>query len=706
MKAIINVGLLLGLMVAAGMIAGAQETEEERVGPNLVATGRYYGDSIVLRWAAIDYPTWQTASRAGFVIERSDPERAEKGLGWELLTPEPIRPLTIDEWKARYRPEDTLAGAAVQTLYGETMVTEEDPFGSIYETWMQQRNMHGFGMILADVAPRLADGMGLRFVDRSIKPESGYVYRIRSLADDPTTPIDTAGVVVMTDAPAVVPSVRTLSAVEGENLVTLQWERSEHPQPFSGYFIEQSFDGGRTFSRLKEIPFIPANNSTIDDAAEGSFDTISYKVELTENYRPVTYRVVGVDAFGDTSPESHEIVAMGRDMTPPAAPLVKQIEVVQGDFLLQWKPGNESDGADDLAGFYVGRAGDANGPFEAISELLPRETRSFTHTGVDTLLPGYYVVGAVDTAGNLQNSVALFGILPDSIPPMTPRGLAGEIDSNGVVTLRWDANTERDLQGYRVFFANQEDHEFQQLTTGIFTDTVWRDTLTLQTLSEKVYYRVTALDQNFNHAPFTEILALKKPDIIAPVPPVVTAIRPSERGIALEWYRSPSGDALRHILYRRNAGSDQEWRPIFASDEPTADNYLDTLVERGGRYEYALIAADDDGNSSAYSNVVHGRTYDSGLRPGLREVSARYDAEKGVIRLDWSGGPAEGGRVKIYRSINEGRAGLIGSITLDSSGYVDRTVIPGATYSYRVKVVTSDGGESEMSETAPITTES
>src|SRR5690606_34315668 len=142
---------------------------------------------------------------------------------------------------------------------------------------------------------------------------------------------DTAVAVVMTDAPAEVPSIRSLSAVEAEKLVVLKWYRYETPIPFSGYFIEQSFDGGKTFSRMKEIPFIPANNSAMADDDEGEFDTISYRVELAQNYLPVTYRVVGVDAFGDVSPQSSTVTAMGRDMTPPAAPLISPVEVVQGD---------------------------------------------------------------------------------------------------------------------------------------------------------------------------------------------------------------------------------------------------------------------------------------------------------------------------------------------------------------------------------------
>ena len=708
-KIVIGLGLTIAALLISSKAAMAQGGEpssatsesDEATGPNIVAIGRYYGDSIVIRWGATLYPIWRSASRAGFVVERLDPSEAERGANWELLTPTPIKPLSIDEWKRIYGREDTLAGAAVQTLYGGTITTNDDPFGSIYETWIQQQSLLSYGMLLADIAPRLADGMGLRFVDKKDVSGRSYIYRVRSLANDTENPIDTAIAVVVAGEVETTPSIETLSVEEGERKVTLKWLRDEHPIPFTGYFIERSFDGGKTFSRIKNVPFVPANNTMIDDAEEGSFNTISYPIHVNRNYKPVTYRVVGVDAFGDTSPNSTEIVAMGRDRTPPPAPMIKPIELDHPNGLkISWEPGDGNLG--DLDGYYIGRATNTDGPFVLISEKLSPETRSYTVHRVDTLLPSYYVVGAVDTADNLLNSVAAFGILPDSIAPTIPTGITGDIDSNGIVTLSWNPSPESDVLGYRVFFANQADHEFQQLTTGVFSDTIWRDTLTLNTLSEEIYYRITVFDQNYNHAPFSEILTLKKPDTVSPVPPVIVSVLPNERGITIGWYPSPSGDLLQQTLLRRKVG-EEDWIELLTSNEPKLSLYTDSLVERTVRYEYALRATDDDGNSSALSNVITARPYDSGLRPGVQQVTATFDSTAKAITIAWQAKGSTTGQVKVYRSINDGRPGLIGSYNTELGRYVDRQIIPGATYTYRLKVVTDDGGESEMTDSNPVT---
>lgn len=659
-------------------------------GPILNLIGRSFGDSIVLRWGARNYTAWKTAGRGGYILERTNVSEMGRDHAprWERLSTTPIHPLTLDEWKRSYPPEDTLAGAAVQTLYGTAVVTETDPFGSIYETYLQQENMHGFAMVLADMAPRLADGYGLRFVDRNVQPGTSYLYRLYSLADDPNQPLDTAFTVIAATPYQPTPDVLSLTATEDEKLVVLKWYRYEQTEPFSGYFIERSTDGGNTFSRLKQTPFLAAVG---DDAASVS-DSITYRVELEENYVPTHYRVVGVDPFGQTSQKSAVVFAMGRDRTAPKAPLIAPAEVVAGNGIrIQWNLPPEME--TDFDGFYVGRGFAADGPFSAISELLPKDAREFVERGVDTLPPGYYVVAAVDTAGNLRNSVPVLGILPDSVAPAVPDGLAGTIDSNGVVVITWNPNRETDLQGYRVFFANQEDHEFQQLTTDITADTVFRDTLTLKTLSETIYYKVTSLDWNFNHSPFTKTLVLKKPDIVAPVPPVITAVVPGERGVALSWYRSPSGDVLEHTLYRRKSG-EVPWTTLVKTSDPVMSDYTDSLAERGVLYEYALDARDDDGNRSALSNMVTARPYDSGLRSGVEDVACRYDSAAGGMVVRWSYTTRADARIYLYRGIDDREPSLLTSLEGSVSEYVDREVYAGARFRYSLKVVTDDGGES------------
>lgn len=690
--------LTLIVLAAAGTLRAQDEQPSDTLpaGPNLHLIARSYGDSVVLRWGTSTHTAWKVANSGGYVVQRFEIRRDADGTPMQL-TPSTIKPLTIEEWKARYSPEDTLAGAAVQSLYGQAIVTSDDPFGSIYEMYLQQQNLHGFALLLADMEPRLADGLGLRFVDRSFTKGRTYLYRVYSPASNPDEPIDTAFVVVTTGTIDSTRSVQSLTADEGELQVALKWNRYEHEVPFSGYFIEKSNDGGRTFSRINRLPFIPAVDTDSDDAQ--SDEEITYTVPVEANYRPVTYRIVGVDAFGETSPRSMRVVAMGRDRTPPNPPQVLPIAIVDGRSVrMAWSVDSVEA---DLAGFQIARSEDIDGYFKPVGPLLSRETRQFVDADRRDLPQHYYIVSAIDTAGNLRSSVPLLAMFPDSMPPAVPMALKGTIDSNGIVLLSWNANEEADLQGYRVFYANQTDHEFQQLTTDITMDTTFSDTLTLETLSEEIYYRITALDNNFNHSEFTATLTLKKPDIVSPAPPLVIAITPAERGVEIGWHRSPSGDVAEHMLYRREVG-DSTWQVIARSADSTFVAHTDSTASSGVIYEYSLDARDDDGRTSLRSNIVTATRLVSGSRPEIDGLTHTLDRTAGTIVLRWRAPSDRTARIYLYKSTAEGDLSLLQSIEGSTAQFSDAEIASGGSYRYGLKVVTDDGRESRMVTTEQI----
>jgi fibronectin type 3 domain-containing protein len=547
--------------------------------------------------------------------------------------------------------------------------------------------------------PRLADGLGLRFVDRTAKPGHAYLYRVYSLANNPDERIDTAFVVVSTAERDSTRSIGTLRVDEGERKVVLKWDRYEHAVPFSGYFIERSTDNGRTFSRINRLPHIPA----IDEAAadhEGN-NEISYSIDVEENYRPALYRVVGVDAFGETSRGSRSVMAMGRDRTAPDQPLMLPIAIDGSSVRLSWTVDSMEA---DLAGFQIGRSVDVDGYFEPIGGLLSRETRQYVDRDRRDSTQSYYAVYAVDTAGNVRSSVPLLAIFPDSLPPAVPMALEGTIDSNGVVTLRWRANEEPDLQGYRVFYANQTDHEFQQLTTDITADTMFADTLTLETLSEEIYYRVTALDRNFNHSEFTAVLMLKKPDHVAPAAPLVIETAPEERGVRLEWKRSPSHDVVEHTLYRRTAG-DSAWQVTARSADPAFTSHTDTSAAKGVLYEYSLDARDDAGILSLRSNIVSAGRIESATRPPVDALTHTLDRTAHAIVLRWQTPADRTARIYLYKGTADGALALLQSIDATTAQYTDADIAAGGSYRYGVKVVSDDGRESSLITTGLIVNE-
>ena len=670
------------------------QPEDTLTRPSLLALARHYGDSVVIRWGASDYVHWQAAADAGFMVERLRLQRDMSAARWEGVNSAPIKPLTIDEWRAGYRPEDSLAGAAVQTLYGKAITTTEDQFGAIYEMHLQQENFYGIAHMLADLRPDLADGLGMRLVDRDFQPGATYLYRV-FVAGAARLPIDTATVLVEAERFNDYRAIKSLRAAEGEQQIILQWDRLEHPDvKFSAYSIEQSYDGVN-FERITSTPYIPAKNELNGAEESEDFEQFEYRVKLEDNYKPARYRVRAIDAFGEYTRGDTIIAAMGRDKTPPGQPRMDKYNIVQDGRSVQLNWHMDSIQVfDDLTGFFVAKAPDTDGPYQPLTDILAPDTRSWIDPDVVDLPQHYYVVGSVDTAGNTRLSVPVLVMFPDSIPPAPPRNLRGEIDTLGRVTLTWSANEEADLQGYRVFYAHQGDHEFQQLTQGILADTVFYDSLTVITLSEEIIYKITALDENFNHSDFTEPLVLHKPDVVPPAAAIISDVIVTDSAVTITWRRSPSDDAVLHRIMRREQGG-TDWLTLIDVTSETTNIYADTSALRGTVYEYGVEVQDDAGLLSPLSNVVAGRVYDSGIRSGVHGLTVTQEEGGAVlVRWEYSGDP--GASFYIYRAVGQARPSLVRSLESTARTFRDAEVQKGMKVRYAVKTVTTDGGESAL----------
>src|SRR5690606_3972221 len=148
-------------------------------------------------------------------------------------------------------------------------------------------------------------------------------------------------------------------------------------------------------------------------------------------------------------------------------------------------------------------------------KALPKNQRSFVHE-VDPNLPNFYIVAAVDTAGNNSMSLTTYGHLIDSIAPSAPTGLKGVVDTSGLVHLSWNSSIEPDLLGYTLQFSNDSSHVFTTLTNKPIADTFYTDTIMISSLTEHVYYRLIAVDRSFNYSEASPFLGLIKPDIVPP----------------------------------------------------------------------------------------------------------------------------------------------------------------------------------------------
>lgn len=692
---------LISIFLCVCMVCGAQEDKtsavtgpaKDRLSVSLNLQARFRGDSIVLRWGCNSSFAWPILSKTGYWVERLmlDENNKPDPL-FTRLTPDPVRPWSELEWNQKSVQNDLYLQVAEKALYGKQFeVGAGDNTGaasnkdrsvkSMQQTASESDQRFIAAMISGSFSQNAATALGLRFTDRNVRKNVKYVYRVYPASVSPLFRTDTAVFIIDTKNELSPAPVRYLAAYEGDKIISIRWEDPEH---YAGYYIERSEDG-KVFNKLSETPYIQFGSE-----AKANSDEFTYLDTLKINYKNYYYRIRGISLFSEVSEPSEIIVAKGRDREAPMQPFIRK-SVYQGGktAFLDWEPYSS---VPDLLGFFVQRGENIKGPYILLNkEILTPTTRNFTDTAIDVGGMNFYIVSAVDTAGNLISSTPAYVVVPDNIPPVAPVGLRGSISEKGGVQLIWQPNPEKDIKGYIVYSANQADHPFAP-ESALVIDTVFYDTVTMNTLTKHVYFKITAIDKSGNAGEFSEILELKRPVTVPPIAPVFSNYKSGDGSMNIYWVCSSTEDVVKQLLFRKSEG--QDWKLIAQFPQGIA-YYLDTLVEKRKYYEYALEAVDVDSIHSAKSGTLYVQIYDSGIRPGIQVLNAKKSKDGKSADLSWNYSLKGDYEFVIFRSFNGSPKTPIVRIPPNENFYIDKHLTNGS-YQYFIKVQYNNGGASKF----------
>jgi hypothetical protein len=533
-----------------------------------------------------------------------------------------------------------------------------------------------------------ATALGIAFTDSTVIKGKSYFYRVRLIGKSDIYKI------IPVDYRIVAENLKKgydnpVYVKQGDTELFFAW--IDIPE-LSGYFVERANPGEITFTQLNKAPI-----HNLEGSGDEGESRSGYNDKGLINYQVYTYRFFGYTLFGEKV-QFAEVKAMPRDLTPPEQPFLQQPQQVKAnEVLVTWKMNPIP--APDLKGFFVARANKNEGEFKVLhSAMLPKEARTFTDT---TFIPGqlnYYVVQAIDTANNVSSSFPVSVTLIDSIPPVKPAFISGKIDSLGVVTISVEKNKEKDLMGYRLFKANSPEHEFSVIKESFVENdslnqeiqTVFKDTVTLNSLTPFIYYKVKALDFNYNQSEFSDVLKVARPDTIPPVPPVFTNVVVTEKQVELYFVPSSSEDVKAHIIYRKT-DLNKAWI-ILGSFGPALTEYIDTNVTTGVTYYYSIRAMDESGLYSPYASAVYGKPYDTGIRPPVENLTANIEQKNIILKWDYPSGNIKVVFV-VYKKDNKGLLKQY-DMTIEKT-YTDKNT--GKENYYAIKAVTKDGGQSNLS---------
>lgn len=672
----------------------AQDKVVNEYSHSIYIIGRSYEDSIKLRWAPASPVSWHYLNQYGYTIERflivKDNQVVQVPQKVDIITT-PLKPAPLDQWEP-YAETNDYIGISAQAIYGESFEVSTTQSSGMMQMINKSRDLesrYSFALFSADISPKVAELSGLMYVDKNVKPNEKYLYKVISAVPRDLIQIDTGYIYIGANEHKDLPKPRDLKAYFTDKSALVSWEHRHNELFYIAYTLERSGDG-KLFEPVSKQPLINTKNES-NDIPDYMFRIDS----LPENYKNYYYRVRGINSFGEYGPYSDTISGMGYKIFA-ANPAIVSSKVMANQYVqLNWEFPDSLNNL--IKGFQIQRGEQDKGPFVSLLDtLLPKTDRTFTD--ITTLTTNYYKVLAIDQRDEAHSSFPYIVLLIDSIPPIPPVGLTGEIDTSGIVTLKWDNNIEPDLLGYRVFRANYKTDEFSQITKDPVSVNQFIDTINIKTLTKNIYYKLSAVDQHFNPSEFSEILELKRPDKIPPVQPVFTEVTTDEYGIHLSWINSSSDDVEKHILYRRSE-QDDTWRLVNVFNITDSINqFNDTISKPGTIYQYTLLAIDENGLESKPSNPVKMKAFEKKIRPPVKDIKYRADRDNKLIYITWEY-PFKGvNRFLIYRAMNDEPLNLYNSVSYNNFEFEDLKLKPNNTYSYRIKVVYADGTQSSFSE--------
>ncbi|MGE5174632.1 MAG: fibronectin type III domain-containing protein [Betaproteobacteria bacterium] len=240
---------------------------------------------------------------------------------------------------------------------------------------------------MADPAPAVVRNNMVSWSDRNLKYDQTYGYRIRALSARGGVSSPSQEVLVTPVIPLAIP--RGFVAIGVDSYNTLTWEPvttqmdGSPAKGFIGYNVYRSAERG-----LYEDT--PVNNAPLT--------ATSYKDQAVANDHTYYYIIRSVDSPAppwNESPDSEELSATPRDLTPPDKPSGLTVVAGVGRVFLTWNENKER----DLAGYHVYRSTRSGHDYIRLThKVLARTT--YSDRTVRSGMTYYYVITAVDRSGN------------------------------------------------------------------------------------------------------------------------------------------------------------------------------------------------------------------------------------------------------------------------------------------------------------------
>jgi len=657
---------------------------------SIQALAKIKKNAVLIRWAPASPYIWQLGNKYGYIIERftiiNGTLEQKTGAG-RILSTQPIKAYSSENLTKLSTTEPN-AEVIKEAIYGKVSGKPVSSPAEILNSNRDTENKFGLALFVCDMSQPLAIAAGLMWIDKTVVPKAKYIYKIKVAFDVPNVKIEPgiAVVDIIDEKPLVAP--KEVKTEFGDQTVTLTWPIITHKGVYTAYIIEKSLDG-KNFKSLSDLPYV--------NTSEKKNPTKYFYVDsLATNNQLVYYRVKGITPFGETGPPSTVVSGQGKNPLEAVISIDSSYVINKTKIFIKWNSPIQY--KQDFEGFFVSRSSKSSGPYIDLNKkILPNTQNYFIDeiAGKNNYYRIKYLTKARNGKSDTYFSFPYYAQLYDETPPLTPTGLNATVDTAGIVTLKWKANTEIDLIGYKIYRANSLKEEFIEITKNLAKKNMLIDTINIESLSRKVYYKVVAVDNYYNPSDFSSFLELLRPDKIAPSAPVFTSVKILSDSVLLNWENSSSDDVVKYILYKRvnvneNLKKITEW-----SSKVQKKKYSDYKTNQEKKYNYVLQAIDSSGNKSeAISRDIF---TENGVRKSIDNIQVKTDRIKNLIELSWKYNEENIDKIIIYRAKKGEPITIYKTLDSNEVNFIDKDIYINNEYRYKIKAFFKNGAQSNIS---------
>ena len=309
---------------------------------------------------------------------------------------------------------------------------------------------------------------------------------------------------------------------------------------------------------------------------------------------------------------------------------------------------------------------------------------------------GYYYVAVshyynwnsslTTTSGRTDGSVGYYTLTASSKSPapLPPTDLKfGAYDAtNKRATLSWTDNATNEVR-----------YEIQSSTNG----GEWKP---LSDLSENATsrvcsgllpgntysYRIRAVASDGTASAWVSATITPKPVPLAPTNLKFGAYDATNKRATLSWTDNATNEARYEIQSSTNGGASWTGLPNLAAN---ATSRVCSGLQVGTTYMYRVRAVASDGTASAWVSVSI-TPKPVPLAPTNVKFGV-YDASTKKATLSWTDNATNEDHYEIQSSTNGGEWKLVANLAANTTSRVCSSLLPGNTYSYRIRAVASDG---------------